>query len=566
MFHHMGGVPPRVSSPSIIVTTQHSHMDIYAILADDLKIQPSNVIQLSNERYKIIFSQKDLELITEVDNAKKLEEHGIRPHISSDLCSHRTLLFRNIDVVEMNSGIDGLKSIIENKNNVRVDRIVTIPTNSSFFKIIFNNVEDNDKIKTNGLNLRYTKISTFNIMQERPTQRPIMCKNCYAINEHLTYQCKNNAVCSICASKDHKYTECNNKNNLKCINCGQAHCALVLSCPKIKDAIKKQNANVYQINQNEPNIITSSGNVREDVSYARVMGNNTRVNRPQVSNSQVVTPNLPNENFEYNRAKLQLDMAFKSADLVIKNPKENLRAYQYYVNDSIKVYNNKHNANLPLMEMSEEMLNEFSPKESLAPVVLPMDAPSTSDVTAKIASAPISNNNVNDDPTMDFTLGNNKRDRDNSSSPNKSKKRVAAQGVDSAPAAAAPLVKSKSPSGIPVIIKQTPSRIPIQLKIRNKKHFNFNNITPSSIIDLINNHNAYEGNEWKATDIVNDIKNKKLLVHNFEFDVVNNSRRHSDRRTFSQEAYAKRDGSESGESDKGPSNKKSHNSSLSSNS
>lgn len=72
--------------------------------------------------------------------------------------------------------------------------------------------------------------------------RPLLqCFNCYKFH-HSSSVCKNKQVCSICAGS-HYFKSCNNKEQLKCVNCNGDHTAISYSCPvksnKISEIKKK---------------------------------------------------------------------------------------------------------------------------------------------------------------------------------------------------------------------------------------------------------------------------------------------------------------------------------------
>lgn len=71
----------------------------------------------------------------------------------------------------------------------------------------------------------------------------LQCFTCYKFG-HSRGSCKSRQICSIC-SLNHFYKDCDNRNNVKCVNCAGAHTAVSALCPQkaakvaeIKDKIK----------------------------------------------------------------------------------------------------------------------------------------------------------------------------------------------------------------------------------------------------------------------------------------------------------------------------------------
>lgn len=95
-----------------------------------------------------------------------------------------------------------------------MEKIIRIPDRKKLIKLQLHSVEDNDKIKNNGLLLNFNKVTTNNIMQEMTTHRTNVAKQMKPVH------------CVV------RHKDCK-AGNLECVNCGGAHCALALSCPKI---------------------------------------------------------------------------------------------------------------------------------------------------------------------------------------------------------------------------------------------------------------------------------------------------------------------------------------------
>lgn len=417
MFSQRGGFPPRVDSPNLKVTTQLDKLTMSVTLIDKIGVHPSNIIEIGEHRYKLIFGPNELEKVIEEENLRILKANGIEPHIDSDLYSKRTLLLRNVDHVEMSQTDEYLIGAIERKNQVKVEKIIRIPTRvgyarSNTLKIVFGSSDDNDKIKMAGLKMSYTMVNVNNIIQEVPLQRPLICKKCYKIDAHHTRQCQAQGdICSLCGNAGHRYNECNS-NVRRCINCEGSHCTLVLSCPKIKEAMKKFNNDAYNSNRNVSSTSHSGGYIRDNTSFAGALSGSTKVNRPQVGEMSYCNDSLA----KYYDAKFKYDQ-LESMCARLENPRENLRKFKSLLDQSL-IANG-----LPTVIIPESILNEYSPmgEANYGAFDLPSRVNSVpiqlSDETANVDWASREEPVIDDTTSMDVTFGNNKRNRDNSLSP-----------------------------------------------------------------------------------------------------------------------------------------------------
>lgn len=72
----------------------------------------------------------------------------------------------------------------------------------------------------------------------------LQCFKCFKFN-HGAKVCRTTQKCSICAG-EHRFSECNNKNAIKCINCEGPHLAVSRDCPiKKKKIEEKSNRSRY---------------------------------------------------------------------------------------------------------------------------------------------------------------------------------------------------------------------------------------------------------------------------------------------------------------------------------
>ena len=105
-------------------------------------------------------------------------------------------------------------------------------------KIIFNTVEDTDKILQRGIKVKRMSIPPIFIHKEEPIV-VIQCFKCFNFG-HNFQACKSpHAFCSQCAGK-HNYRECTSEFR-KCILCGDAHLAVARECIARKEHIRNLN-------------------------------------------------------------------------------------------------------------------------------------------------------------------------------------------------------------------------------------------------------------------------------------------------------------------------------------
>lgn len=407
MLYQQGGIPPRQVTPSLIVSTEIGVMRIYAVITALFDIYPVRVVPIGSSKFKIVLTEDDLKRITETESTTKLIKEGIKPHITSDLVFNKTLLIRGVEDFECSETDESIKATIEMKNKVKVTKVIRNPNTNKIIKLQFESTDDNDRIKNNGLLLKYTKVTTYNITQEIQTQRPVICTKCYAINDHPAYRCtKEIPVCSKCSEEGHRFTECR-AEKLKCINCQGEHCAMVLSCPSIKKVIKEKNNQLYNANNNRTHFNSNSNIVRPNMSYANIIGGANTNNTIIGDGTNNLMTASPQENF----AQIQSLQYLQVAKELVKEPRSNLREYVRVANRMLG-----HN-NLPQLNIPDDILKEFSPNFTVLTHKQRMVTPVRSVSDGQVFSAPtiIPSRSLENMETDEVSL---KRSRDASQSPN----------------------------------------------------------------------------------------------------------------------------------------------------
>ena len=88
------------------------------------------------------------------------------------------------------------------------------------------NINKYKEIIENGIKLAYTN---YRVEKWVFTKRPTQCFNCKEIG-HTKELCKKTPKCALC-SGEHNFKDCNNKDNLKCVNCKGTHASFSRLCP-----------------------------------------------------------------------------------------------------------------------------------------------------------------------------------------------------------------------------------------------------------------------------------------------------------------------------------------------
>ncbi|XP_045105369.1 uncharacterized protein LOC123500836 [Portunus trituberculatus] len=134
---------------------------------------------------------------------------------------------------------EDLRTEIEEKNNIKIDDIHTIPK-VHMIKIRLQSRQQAKHTKDTGIKLFSQIIPSYNINIEE--YRPVtQCYKCYQFT-HRTNQCKETDItCSKCATIGHDHRNCQ-ATTLKCINCSGEHTAVSFRCPNKRTAQQHQNS------------------------------------------------------------------------------------------------------------------------------------------------------------------------------------------------------------------------------------------------------------------------------------------------------------------------------------
>lgn len=451
MNYSTGGLSPQRISPHVFLRTTKNRQQVYFNLLM-LGIRPTNLIDITNNKYKLILAEEALDTITLTDSIQKLRENEIEVIVTADTTYRRTLLVRNIEPLETAMTNDEITNTIEANNGVKVDMIIRLPEKSRLLKILLSTLAENDKIKNNGLILKYTKVPAYNITQEPRPYKPLICKKCYVIEEHNTSQCTTTElICSNCSQTGHRYDTCN-ITPPKCINCSGPHCPLVMSCPKVKEAVRKHRNSTKAAHGTT---IYNNSQIIPGQSYASTTATSTIKDVSQAFNT-----NAQQETIH------KIVLAASIADNLSKaiDPKHDIYSY-------VQCLEEMHLENkLPVIKWPSSVLSKI--QHRTCPPLMSLN----NDNNLYL------DQNTNVDPIMEYEEENNKRIRADSleslSHPNK--KIHSKSPSDSPPQAPSPTVTYNLPTELPYVTPRS------QLH-SNQQSFSSTNMHISSNNDQLQN-------------------------------------------------------------------------------
>lgn len=232
-----GGGGPHRMPPTSQVTVAHQLRFLLVKRNDDENFDTVSPFAISNTLYGLIGETKNVKktregLLVEVKSNQQaqrllqVQQFGsfsvmVTPH--GTLNSSKGVVycpdFLNCTIEEI---IDGLKS--EGVTEVR--RLKT-KKNGTLIET------PNHVLTFNKPNLPNKIKAAFHVLNVRPyIPKPTRCFNCQAIG-HPASRCAKIKICS-CGKSHDESTPCDDPK--KCVNCGGAHSAAYLNCPKIKEA------------------------------------------------------------------------------------------------------------------------------------------------------------------------------------------------------------------------------------------------------------------------------------------------------------------------------------------
>lgn len=165
----------------------------------------------------------------------------IEPVLPNELKAKRSVIINKIDDIVYKLSSDELKHELVSRNLWCVVKDVVKFRHSQGIKITFSVAAMADRASRQGLFVCKLFISSSSILKD--SFIPIItCYRCYKFEDHKTHQCPQNdsfRVCSLCASHEHVWKQCQS-NVKKCLNCDGAHSALSMMCNVKKQIIKSK--------------------------------------------------------------------------------------------------------------------------------------------------------------------------------------------------------------------------------------------------------------------------------------------------------------------------------------
>ena len=229
----------------VIITARDANDDVRTSVANNKEEEIRKGLQ------QIIQGSEDTSTV-EVKSVKKLAKHTvrIRCHTESDATKVKQLdwkeIFGGATVVKTEYGVvihgvakylmanlDNFKTLIEKANGIKITRVAPLiknarnpdaPTQSI---IIFTvSAEEANKCIDSTVTIERRR---YEAERYTPQCQIKQCFNCQAYG-HKADTCKKKPVCGKCA-QDHETRDCGNEQ-VKCANCGEAHCAWHYQCSK----------------------------------------------------------------------------------------------------------------------------------------------------------------------------------------------------------------------------------------------------------------------------------------------------------------------------------------------
>ena len=184
-------------------------------------------------------SDEDIYLLFSVACVRALKHLHCESLLPPEIKARRTVILRQVDENVIARDVNDISAELQECNNWLSLVDVFVFPNSPTIRLVCSSNEVATKALDSCVRLFNLSIPSSNIVQEKFVNL-MTCNKCYAVEEHLASSCnrpKDYKVCSVCASTDHTFRQCNSMIK-KCLNCGGEHTSLSMSCP-----IRKQKVN-----------------------------------------------------------------------------------------------------------------------------------------------------------------------------------------------------------------------------------------------------------------------------------------------------------------------------------
>lgn len=164
-----------------------------------------------------------------------------------ELKAQRTVIFHRMDdIIHLSRPQDIQVELMREQTWAKVTEVYVFPK-SPTIKVTFTTSEMARKAVTGGLLMFSISVAPHQITREVYTPL-VTCNRCQEVETHETQDCPkpdDYKVCSLCASKEHTFKECNSDLR-RCINCGKDHSARAMRCPVRKKALKEKEERIRE--------------------------------------------------------------------------------------------------------------------------------------------------------------------------------------------------------------------------------------------------------------------------------------------------------------------------------
>ena len=111
---------------------------------------------------------------------------------------------------------------------------------TEMMRLVLKDEQTKKQLLKNGLYLDQMRFKCVAAREDEEKKLVFQCFKCQALNDHKTWECKNEQKCVLCAGP-HMKSECNkSKEEAKCSNCDGNHGAWSRECPKYREAVDKK--------------------------------------------------------------------------------------------------------------------------------------------------------------------------------------------------------------------------------------------------------------------------------------------------------------------------------------
>ena len=219
------------------------------------------VTKLVNKKdYFLVFvnDSSDTEKVFRNEVTAALHHCSFKAFLPRELKANRSVILRSVDKQLMAHSEERIKEeillcnpwcIADDEHNL----IDVLKIGLTIVKLIFNSSVVAEIPCKQGLSMFNMHIPAYNISKDKFI-RLNTCYVCYKPEDHMTNECPQKAsnpnfrICSTCSSQDHTYQNCNiDRRHSKCINCGENHETLSMTCSIRKNALKTKKSNTQNM-------------------------------------------------------------------------------------------------------------------------------------------------------------------------------------------------------------------------------------------------------------------------------------------------------------------------------